>query len=32
MIGFNDLPTPSGPVNVTLLRGDDAMIPSLIGE
>lgn len=26
------LERPSGPVNMTFLRGDDAMIPSLIGE
>jgi hypothetical protein len=32
MVGFNDMPIPSGPVNVTFLRGDDAMIPSLIAE
>ncbi|MBS0221082.1 MAG: hypothetical protein JSR91_10100 [Proteobacteria bacterium] len=32
MVGFNGLPIPSGPVNVTYLRGDDAMIPSLIAE
>lgn len=32
MAAFKDLPTPSGPVNMTFLRGDDAMIPSLIGE
>jgi hypothetical protein len=32
MVGFNDLPIPSGPVNVTFVRGDDAMIPSLIAE
>ncbi len=32
MVGFNDLPIPSGPANVTFLRGDDAMIPSLIAE
>jgi hypothetical protein len=32
MVGFKDLPIPSGPVNVTFLRGDDAMIPSLIAE
>jgi hypothetical protein len=28
----NDLPIPTGPVNVTFVRGDDAMIPSLIAE
>ena len=32
MVGFNDRSIPSGPVNVTFLRGDDAMIPSLIAE
>ncbi|MFO1086506.1 MAG: hypothetical protein U1E21_18270 [Reyranellaceae bacterium] len=32
MVGFNGLPIPAGSVNVTYLRGDDAMIPSLIGE
>jgi hypothetical protein len=32
MVGFNDLPIPSGPVNVSYVRGDDAMIPSLIAE
>lgn len=32
MVGFKDMPIPSGPVNVTFLRGDDAMIPSLIAE
>jgi hypothetical protein len=32
MVGFNGLPIPSGPVNVTFLRGDDAMIPSLIAK
>lgn len=30
--GFNDLPIPAGAANVTYLRGDDAMIPTLIGE
>jgi hypothetical protein len=32
MAGFNDRPIPSGPMNITFLRGDDAMIPSLIAE
>jgi hypothetical protein len=32
MVGFNHLPIPTGPVNVTYVRGDDAMIPSLIAE
>jgi hypothetical protein len=32
IVGFNDLPIPAGPANVTYLRGDDAMIPTLIGE
>jgi hypothetical protein len=32
MTGFKDSPIPSGPVNITFLRGDDAMIPSLIAE
>jgi hypothetical protein len=32
MVRFNGLPIPSGPVNVTFLRGDDVMIPSLIAE
>jgi hypothetical protein len=32
MIGFNDRPVPCGPLNVTFLRGDDAMIPSVIAE
>lgn len=32
VMGVNDLPMPTGPVNVTFVRGDDAMIPSLIAE
>lgn len=32
MVRFNGLPIPSGPVNVTFLRGDDVMIPTLIAE
>jgi hypothetical protein len=32
MVGFNGRSIPSGPVNITYLRGDDAMIPSLIAE
>jgi hypothetical protein len=32
IVGFNDLPIPSGLANITYLRGDDAMIPTLIGE
>jgi hypothetical protein len=32
MVDFKDLEVPSGPVNMTFLRGDDAMIPSLIAE
>jgi hypothetical protein len=31
MIGFGDRAVPKGATNVTFLRGDDAMIPSLIG-
>lgn len=32
MVGFKGLAIPSGPVNMSFLRGDDAMIPSLIAE
>jgi hypothetical protein len=32
MAGFNDRPIPSGPMNITFLRDDDAMIPSLIAK
>lgn len=32
MVSFGELAIPSGPVNMTFLRGDDAMIPSLIAE
>jgi len=32
MVGLKGLPKPVGPVNMTFVRGDDAMIPSLIGE
>jgi hypothetical protein len=32
IVGFDKVPIPAGPVNVTYLRGDDAMIPSLIAE
>jgi len=32
MAGFKEIAIPAGPVDMTFLRGDDAMIPSLIAE
>ena len=32
MVGFNDQQLPIGPVNISFLHGDDAMVPSRIAE